>query len=240
MRKWLITLTLLIAWIIPTPVFAATSAEVTITASGYIVGAPGGLTLTYISDYEVGISWTKGSDAVNTMVRGAVGRVPKNRTDGYLVYNGAGTSTSDTGVSLDETAAYIYYVAWSQNAGGLWEDTGVSGFIGGAGMLLIAIVLLVLGLTIAAFFIKSGMLYAACIPAWFIFTFVAFNVNWPTENPYIPTAIAVFGVAMTILMVAVTGMHYVGNQSSEPTYDEEKAANLRKIYSLTHKRQPWE
>lgn len=71
MMKWLrlliltLTLTLLL---LPSSVSASTSAEVAVTATGYVCGAPGGLTLTYISDYEVGISWTKGEDAVNTTV----------------------------------------------------------------------------------------------------------------------------------------------------------------------------
>lgn len=238
MKRLLTILSLLILGLIigVTPVLAATSGDITVTATGYVCGAPEGLTLTYISDYEVGISWTKGDDAQNTIVRAAVGRIPESRTDGYLVYEGTGTNCSDTGVSLDETAAYVYYRAWSQNVGGIWEEIGISDFIGGAGMVLIAIVILVLGITAASFFIKSSMLYSACIPAWLVFTFVAYNVTWPVENTYVPTAIAMFGIAMTILMMAVTIMHVIGNQSSEPTYDEEKAANLRKIFQITNRR----
>ncbi len=144
MWKWIVAILLSFGLVLSlgVPVFAGTSADVTITATGYICAAPGGLILTYVNDYEVGISWTKGIDAANTMVRGAVGRVPTSRTDGYLVYYGSGNTTSDTGVSFEETAAPIYYRAWSQNAGGIWEETGIWNFIEGVGMTLIALFIL--------------------------------------------------------------------------------------------------
>ena len=61
MWRWLSAFVLLlIIFINPTSVLADTSDDITVTVSGWICGAPGGFTLTYISDYEVGISWTKG------------------------------------------------------------------------------------------------------------------------------------------------------------------------------------
>jgi len=111
--------------VIVSPVLADTSQDVTITARGFVIGAPAGFTVYYISDYEVGLSWTKPEGADNTMVRAAYGRTPESRTDGYLVYYGGAENASDTAVSLDETAAVIYYKAWSQTAGGIWEEEGV-------------------------------------------------------------------------------------------------------------------
>ncbi len=104
----------------------------------------------------------------------------------------------------------------------------------------IIVVIIALTLTIAAFFIKSGMLYAVSIPAWLISTFYLFNISWPPENSYMAIATAMFGVLMTIMMLAITAMHYVGNQSTEPTYDEEKASNAARIRKLTHRKEPWE
>ena len=143
MKKWLVILVLLVLGTLlgTVPVLADSSGDITVTAIGFICDAPGGLTLTYVSDYEVGISWTKGTDAVNTMIRAKYGSAPMSRTDGYLVYYGDGTSASDTGVSLEETAAPIYYRAWSENAGGLWEEEGISDFFEGGGMTLIALFL---------------------------------------------------------------------------------------------------
>ena len=83
-----------------TLVKADTSADITITASGYICGAPGGFTITYVNDYEVQLDWSVGDNAVNTMVRAAYGHFPADITDGYQVYYGNGTTTNDDATSL--------------------------------------------------------------------------------------------------------------------------------------------
>jgi len=111
------------------PTYASSSANVTITASGWIAGVPGGLTIIYVSDYEVQINWTKGEDAVNTMIRAAYGHAPTTISEGYQVYLGAGESGIDDSVAL-AGPDLVYYTAFSQNVNGIWaieyseEDTG--------------------------------------------------------------------------------------------------------------------
>jgi hypothetical protein len=109
---------------------ADTSASVTITAVGVIVGAPGAFTLTYISDYQTGISWTMPVGAVNTMIRAAYGHVPTSITDGYQVYYGPGTSFTDNATTI-ASPEIVYYRAWSQRADGLWGPLWASGDTGG-------------------------------------------------------------------------------------------------------------
>lgn len=163
----LITLLLLL---IPLPLSAATTAEVTITATGYLVDAPGGFTVTYISDYEIGLSWTIGTGANNTMVRACFGREPEDRTDGYLVYYGNGTNATDW-VNLEATSAKVHYRAWSETAGGAWEETGSTGWTEGVGMTFIGMVVLCAFLMIAGFWRKSqAMLWVAAL-AWVGFAF---------------------------------------------------------------------
>lgn len=128
----------------PSPAGAATTADITITATGIVVAAPGGFTLTYVSDYEIGIDWVKAVGAENTMVRAAVGRYPETITDGYLVYYGDGTSATDTGVSLDETAAAVYYRAWSETAGGVFSPVWAEGLMEGIGVIIVGIAALIL------------------------------------------------------------------------------------------------
>lgn len=129
MWKWkrlaffVVILLLLVA---PTLVSADSTETITITAVGYIVGAPGGLTLTYISDYEIGISWTKGPGAVNTLVRAAYDRLPTDRSDGFEIYYGSGTSATQWIENLGLVGP-IYYRAWSETANGTWEETGTTG-----------------------------------------------------------------------------------------------------------------
>ena len=170
--KWL-KIGLLIALLlllVPLPLTAGTTAEVTITATGYVVGAPGGFTVTYISDYEIGLSWTMGIGANNTMVRAAYGREPEDRTDGYLVYYGNGTSTTDW-VNLEATSAKVHYRAWSETVAGAWEETGSTGWTEGVGMLFIGMVVLCALLMIAGFWRKSqAMLWIAAL-AWVGFAF---------------------------------------------------------------------
>lgn len=143
MKKLLVILIGFIG-LLPQPVSAATSVDITITAVGIVIGAPGGFTLTYISDYEVGIDWTKADGAVNTMIRAAVGRYPTSITDGYLVYYGDGVTTSDTGVSLDETAAAVYYRAWSENADHVFSPVWAEGKMEGIGVVILGIAALML------------------------------------------------------------------------------------------------
>ena len=143
--KWLIALVLLVG-LMPSPVYAESDAEVLITASGYVVTAPTGFTLTYISDYEIGVDWMKHPLAENTMVRAKYGSYPEDRTDGYLVYYGTGTSTSDTSVNFDETPSRLYYRAWSEDVGGMWSDYAEDN-IGGWHVALLTFALIALGLT---------------------------------------------------------------------------------------------
>lgn len=157
----------LILLLVPMGSAEASVPQVSITVSAWIVGSPSGLILTYISDFEVGIEWTKGVGANNTMVRGAVGRLPESITDGYLVYYGNGTSVSDTGVSLDETAAAVYYRAWSQNEAGGWEVIGISDSIEGVGMTLIAVIGLAVCMTGMGFWQRKTWLFILAGLAWF-------------------------------------------------------------------------
>jgi len=128
---------LLLAFLVPAmllgpakPVKADSSTSITITAVGYICGMPGDFTLTYINDFEVGISWVTGEDAENTIVRAAFGRVPENISDGYQVYYGNETSCTDSALSLTGSDV-IYYRAWCQRDDGVWSSLFASGDTGG-------------------------------------------------------------------------------------------------------------
>lgn len=166
--RWLgIGLLVVLLLLTPSSVLADSSEDVTVTATGYICEAPGGFTLTYVTDYEVGISWTKGADAVNTMVRVKYGEYPQTRADGYLVYYGEDTNFSDSSVVL-AGAEIPYYRAWGQNAGGVWEESGTTegGFFMSASFLFIGLILIAGLLTFFA--LRVGMLLwrLAAAMAW--------------------------------------------------------------------------
>ena len=139
---------------------ADTSQGVVVTATGYICEAPGGFTVIYISDYEVGLSWTKGEEAENTMIRAAYGRMPESREDGYLVYYGEGTNAADW-VNMEFMSVPIYYRAWSQNAMGAWEEGETTGFVESLTMAIIGFIALALGLAGLAVWKRHFFLYLA-------------------------------------------------------------------------------
>ena len=168
MKRWLIIITLLLVSLVPIgQVLADTTADVTITASGYIVGVPGGLTLTYVSDYEIGISWEKGSNAENTMVRAAYDRAVEDRNDGFLVYNGTaiGTTLWTSNVGF---LGSIHLRAWSQRADGMWEDIGTTAEESFMSISFLFVILIILGLSlfIAAFRWKDILLSYAAALTW--------------------------------------------------------------------------
>jgi len=148
--KWLWVLVIPVSLVLPTGAIADTSAGVVVTATGYICEAPGGFTITYVNDYELRLDWTVGTDAVNTMVRAAYGRFPEDITDGYQVYYGTGTTTTDDATSL-AAPDIVYYRAWSQNVAGLWNEVSYgeddSGDIMSVSFLFIAWVSLAIFLT---------------------------------------------------------------------------------------------
>lgn len=120
---------------------AGNSAEVVVTATGYICEAPGGFTIIYISDYELGLSWVKGEDAVNTMVRVKDGSTPTSRADGNLIYYGEETYASDTGLNFQESTGSRYYRAWSQNEAGVWEEAGATNFMENPNLTFIGLII---------------------------------------------------------------------------------------------------
>ena len=125
MWRWVLLGCLLYVLLVPSKVFAGTSVDVVITVTGFVVGAPGAFTVTYVDDETIRLSWIPGSGAVNTMVRSKKGGYPSNRDDGSLVYYGNSTSTTDKVFII--TSEPIYYKAWSRNISGQWEEVGASG-----------------------------------------------------------------------------------------------------------------
>lgn len=112
---------LAVCWFVtPIVVLAETSEDVTITATGCVLGSPD-LTVYYISDCDVGLSWVKGDKAVNTMIRARYDTYPVSRNEGRLVYYGSGTECVDVVAGLGKTVTMVYYSAWSEDESGHWS-----------------------------------------------------------------------------------------------------------------------
>ena len=224
MWKWLLVILLLITLIAPTPVLADTSAEVVVTATGWICEAPGGFSLFYINDYEIGISWVKGAGAENTMIRAKYGSYPVDRTDGYQVYYGDGTVASDTGVNFEEGVSDVYYIAFSQSASGAWEEIGATNFMENPHMLLIALILLALGFTIVSYIFKKGVLSFAGAGPWMIASIYCFTKSAETWDIYFSLAFLFIGL---LLACAFSPLAWRETTPAGETPEEPEIRELR-------------
>lgn len=199
--KWRVLIIILLALLPATPALAETSADVTVTARGYICGSPSGLTATYISETNVQLDWTKGEDAANTIIVAKYGTAPTSRSDGYIVYSGNGTMASDIGVNLDETATYVYYRAWAQNAAGVWEVIGSNtAWMGGTGMILIALFLLCGILSFLSLRSRNVIVALGAALAWI------FVLIYTRDNPVGNITVGSTGDQMFVLLCAGMAM----------------------------------
>jgi Na+/melibiose symporter-like transporter len=99
-------------------------------------------------------------------------------------------------------------------------------------------------MTVLAFWVKNGMLYAAGIVLWLVEGFLLYNIDWPTGNTYFQLAVIFVCLIFVIIMVAQTIIHYLSwrrsRQPREFTDDEIQATHRRKVLSITKKKDPWE
>jgi hypothetical protein len=173
-RVTTLTLLLLSIFLITTVAQAATTADITITATGYVVGSPSGLAISYTGEDYVDITWTKGALAVNTMVRVGHTGYPNSLTDGGLVYYGNGTSTqyvySYATLLANEEYEGLYFTAWSQNAAGVWQTigstSGAYSFWQDVNMLFVIVALMVMAFTFFSFKIKNIALSIVSAFGW--------------------------------------------------------------------------
>lgn len=166
---------------LPEIAFANTSDTVTIHVTPtYSAFTPSGLLITYVSDFQLDVSWTPGTNSTATMVRAKYGSLPVDRNDGYLAYYGGGSSFSDTSVDLEDNGATIFYRAWGQR-GGTWEDVGTSNFMENPGMVLVALIILALGLTLSGFLKQNKVLAFGGSGAWMVlgaYAYTKFTTVW--------------------------------------------------------------
>ncbi len=238
MRKWLskiIAIVILsLSLLNPIVALADTTAGITVTAVGYIVAAPGGFTVWYISDYEVGISWIKPLNAVNTMIRAKYGSAPTSITDGYQVYYGPDEITSDTGVSLDETATEVYYRAWSQTAGGIWGPLWAEGQMEGIGMTLIALILMAMAFIITSYIFKKSVLAFAAAGSFGLLGYYALTKSTATWDVYF----SLFWLSMGLLIACMFApLAYRETTPDSEETEEPDARELRIEMEEAHREQ---
>lgn len=210
-RAWLLSLlavSIALTWV--GPVLAGSTHNIDITAqgsdNGTVPGPPEDFDAVLVANYEdvdvgdVEITWTKGSAATDTIIRGKVGSYPDNYTDGYPVYDGDGIEATDW-IDLSLMDAVVYYRAWSWNVYGysaLYAEDFVEG--GGIAMgnvlLLFPIVGLLAGMTVFGDWRRSWPAIIMASFGWFLLAGWGMMQSDAVGDGYFILAIVSIGIAL--------------------------------------------
>lgn len=202
MWKWpVIILGMACVGLLPMVASAATEQDVTVTATP----AYGILTFSidYISDTQMDLSWTTTGDVVNVMVRAKYGEdldeIPNEDTtpsDGYLVYEGDGSSVSDTSLDFDQNPGPLYYKIWGQKVDDKWYTGSMSDWEESAVMTL-------LGMLAFAGILSFLAFRSSFRPMRFVagFAWVAVLVFWIMSPPSAVTAGSAVHVAVMLVLI---------------------------------------
>lgn len=142
---------------------------------------PGNLTATQTGVGNITITWDMGLYAEDTIIRIGEDICPGNITDGYLVYNGNGTTATYSGLSL---GMHEYCIrAWSSNNTG--NSTGYTEVkIGGTGMTALGNIILLgilmfasLACTISAYAFRKPPVAFLGAGLWALLGFFAFTLS---------------------------------------------------------------
>ena len=202
-------------------------------------GAPIGFTLTDLGGSTITANWAKGLYNTYTLVRISRNSYPSTNTSGEWLYYDTGTSVNITGWPLETTPLYVS--AW-----GVWTDNATysTGYatatLGGAGMLTIGIVVVVLGLTILAFVLKNALLHMVCVVGWLLFGFYMWNLTWPEGNTYLPMAVMLLALSMVIVHLIYVVNYYLGLRTEPPTHDNVQDDYRKKVLNVTRRKEPRE
>jgi hypothetical protein len=224
---WLLLLPLLLIWLLSIGVALAGNPTdvITINAYGYIVASPSNLVLTKVSDHQIDVSWVKGWDAANTMVRAKYGVIPTDVGDGYQVYYGAGSSASDFSVNLELSDSTIYYKAWSQRVDGVYEGSifGIYNSIRGVGMVLIAFLLLALIPTVISFIVKNGKLALTILGmiGWILLGAYSYTLSTTIWDIYYDLFVASIGMTLITGIIIVASLLSKDKDDSDEEDDDD-------------------
>jgi hypothetical protein len=199
------------------PVYAGTSASVTINVVPLVSGGVSNFTIIPVSDKQVNMTWDKGAGTNNVMIRGKYGRYPANipdiltaPSDGYLVYYGSDLSASDTNVNLDfddsstisdtsDTPFTIYYRIWGQNADGTWQTSTQSGSEETNVLILLSLILFAGILTTIGYVFKLDFMKFISGLGWiFVGVYMNGNYTWFGTAQWTTILICFFGLALPI------------------------------------------
>jgi hypothetical protein len=96
---------------------------------------------------------------------------------------------------------------------------------------------LTLGLTVLAFALKSGLLYAIGIATWLVVGYGLYNLTWPAGNTFLNYASILVCILMTIVMTVQTLNYFLfSRRVADPGDEQVQADYRRKVYKITRKK----
>ena len=103
-----------------------------------------------------------------------------------------------------------------------------------------ALALLVICITIVAFWKNETMLYMVGIVAWLFTAFYLANLTYPPGNPYLPHAATGFALALVLVMTIRAIQIYLPGGTKPYSSEDVQREHRRKILDLTrHKHKDW-
>jgi hypothetical protein len=176
---------------------------VTITVSATLPypGAPTNFTITQVGPDSINITWTMGFNATTTIIRVSQNGYVVNVTEGYLAYDGNGTSVVINGLNFDTTT--YYYRAWSENGYG-YSLGYAQAKIGGMGMAMLVFGILPLGFLGLFLWKRLSLLAYGSAATWGLFGFFAFQQSTSPDPAHIQDIyMALFWVCVALIIVMV-------------------------------------
>ena len=93
--------------------------------------------------------------------------------------------------------------------------------------------MVVIALTVVAFWRPRQLMNVVGVIAWLIWAFLMYNQTYPEGNTYLQTAVTIFGLSMVFVMVAMWLREYFSGRFKALTSSEIQTEHRRKVLALT-------
>ncbi len=248
--KWsLWVLLLLVAGVglVPAVANADVTANITLFATPLFGEGINSFTITYVTDTSLKLDWVYGTNVTGAMIRAKYGTYPadivaesETPSDGYLVYQGTGTTINDTSMDFDANPGPLYYRIWAYRADGSWIITPGQGWK--ESMIM----------TLLGFLAFAGIVsYFGARSSYWILQFLAGTVWWAVGMYWInnrpstitqgdPEDIAVIGLLFFVGLAFMFMPYWYSKDDTRGRLrlpfmhtDEQEEAEMKARYSLS-------
>lgn len=227
-----------------------TSADVaiTVTPAGFAEpGIPTNFVVTDVGANSINATWDAVAGANYYTVRIMRESYPDSITDGELFYTGNLTTAQASGFDLQGTTYYLIVIASNT-----YGDSGpAQGSIGGEAMILLALIFVPLGLTVAMFISRQAMLGFPCALFWAVlggYAYTQSTTPWGDWQYYLFfasafgmttfTALAAFGLREKRDTLADKDMEKGEGEYIDEGRNDEKKDKMDDLFAIEEESKP--